>query len=178
LRNRIPVPAVVAVLATMVALSAGAGAAAATPRVATGRYVGKTSQGQAFKFKIESARCDSPRPPFTFHSALCFQGEISNRKLSEYYPKVLEPCSNGTTYSDALYAASYQLSLTSAGFLSYTVHGLGLTLQPNASLTTIKLQVKGSRASGTLRQTESYDTGAGDVYCDSKTVTFTARKTG
>ena len=70
--------------------------------------------------------------------------------------------------------ASYKLSL-SGGKLSYSVRGLGSTLQPDASVSAIKLSVRGSKATGTLHQTESYDTGNGDVYCDSRTVSFTAR---
>jgi hypothetical protein len=87
---------------------------------------------------------------------------------------VLEPCSDHTTYKDPLYVASYKLSL-SGGKLSYSERGLGSTLEPGASISSIKLDVRGSKATGTLHQTESYDTGGGDVYCDSKTVSFTAR---
>jgi hypothetical protein len=177
MRNRVCVTAIVAAVMAIAPLAAAA-TATAPHRFATGRYVGKTSQGQPIKFKIEAARCDSPRPPYKFHSAICFQGEVYNAKLDSFFPKVIEPCSQGAAESDPLYVASYQLSLTSSGLLSYTVHGLGLTLTPNGSLSTFKLQIKGSRASGTLRQTESYDSGAGDTYCDSKTVSFTARRVG
>jgi hypothetical protein len=152
--------------------------AVAKARFQTGQYVGKTSQGQPIKFKIKQGRCDSPRPPYAFHSGICFEGEVYDRKLDSFYPKVIEPCSQGAAESDSLYVASYQLSLTSSGFVSFTRHGLGLTLTPNGSLSTFKLQVTGSRASGTLRQTESYDSGAGPTHGDSKTVRFTAHRTG
>ena len=179
MRIRVCVMAVTGVMAVApLALATTSAAAAKVSSVKTGRYVGTTSQGQPIKFKIERSHCDSPRPPYKLHSATCFQGQVYDPKLDAYYPKVLEPCSDGTTYADPLYAASYQLSLTASGFLSYTVHGLGGTLTPNGSLSTFKLQLKGSRASGTLRQTESYNTGAGNVDCDSKTVRFTAHRTG
>jgi hypothetical protein len=144
------------------------------PSFKTGRYQGKTSQGQTIKFSIVKSTCDSPRPPYAFHKAYCFKGLISNPKLQAYYPTVLEPCSDHTTYKDPLYVASYKLSL-SGGKLSYSERGLGSTLEPGGSISSIKLAVRGSKATGTLHQTESYDTGNGDVYCDSKTVSFTAR---
>jgi hypothetical protein len=157
---------------------AGSSAHARAASIATGRYVGKTSQGQPIKFRIVQARCDSPHPPFKLHKAICFKGQIYNPSLSAYYPKVLEPCSDGTTYSDPLYAASYELSLSAKGSMSWRVRGLGSTLTTNGSLTTITVQIKHSSASGTLRQTESYDSGNGPVNCDSKVVKFTAKRVG
>jgi hypothetical protein len=171
-------PGIVAAAAAAFLLAGAPGVPASTAAVTTGQYVGKTSQGQPIRFKIVTGKCDSPRPPYKFHQAVCFQGQVYDRKLDAFYPKVLEPCSDGTTYSDPLYAASYKLSLTSSGSLSWTVRGLGSTLTSGGSLTTIKLQVKHGKATGTLRQTESYDTGAGAVSCDSKTITFTAHRTG
>ncbi len=87
---------------------------------------------------------------------------------------MLEPCSDGSTHSDPLYAASYRLSLSSSGAMSYKVRGLGSMLTPNGSQTMITIQIKRGTATGTLRQTESYDSGNGPVYCDSKVVKFTA----
>jgi hypothetical protein len=170
--------AVVAVVALGVAafLPAGSSAHPSRSSIATGRYVGTTSQGQKIKFKIEAEKCDSPHPPFKLHSGICFVGELYNTSLQAYYPKVLEPCSDGSTYSDPLYAASYQLLLSSSGSMSYHVRGLGSTLKPNGSLTTISIQIKHAKATGTLRQTESLDNGAGPVSCDSKVVKFTARR--
>jgi hypothetical protein len=162
-------------VAALVAASLPAGSSAhSASTITTGAYVGKTSQGQVIKFKIARAKCDSPRPPYKFHEGICFEGELYNTKLQAYYPKVLEPCSDDTTYSDPLYAASYRLSLSSSGAMSYKVRGLGGTLTPNGSLTMISIQIKRGKATGAFRQTESYDSGNGPVYCDSKVVKFTA----
>jgi hypothetical protein len=152
--------------------------ASATGSATTGRYVGKTSQKQPIRFKIASAKCDSPRPPYAFHKGICFEGEIYNAHLQSYYPRVLEPCSDHSTFSDPLYAASYRLSLTSSGALSWTVKGLGSTLTPDGSVSTLTLKVKHSSVTGSLRQTESYDAGNGPIHCDSHVVKFTAHRVG
>lgn len=167
----------VAALLGLALLPAGSSASGASS-VLTGKYVGKTSQGQPIKFKIASARCDSPSPPYAFHRAICFEGEIYDSRSQGYYPRVLEPCSDGTTYSDPLYVASNQLSLSSSGSLSYHARGLGGSLTQNASLSSLTLKIKRGVATGTLHQTESYDVGNGPVYCDSQVVTFTARRAG
>jgi hypothetical protein len=167
--------ATITALAAAAILPASSAAHAPKPAFATGSYVGTTSQGQAIEFKIAKAKCDSPSPPYKLHKATCFEGELYG--TSEYYPEVLERCSDGSTYSDPLYGASYQLSLSASGSLTYSVSGLGSTVTPGASLSTFTLHLKSTKATGTLHQTESYDNGNGAVSCDSQVVTFTAAKT-
>lgn len=168
----------VAALLALGGLLATAAVSRGATAFATGTYVGRTAQKQVIRFKVAAAKCDSPRPPYAFHRGICFEGVVYNARLAEYYPLVQEPCSDGTTYSDPLYVASYNLSFTSTGYLKYTVRGLGLTLTDNGSLSTMTIQVKGRTATGSLHQTESYDTGNGPVYCDSKVVKFTAHRVG
>jgi hypothetical protein len=169
------VAATIAALATAAFLPASSAAHARKPAFATGSYAGTTSQGQPIQFKIVKGKCDSPSPPYKFHKATCFEGELY--ATGDYYPKMLEPCSDGSTYSDPLYAASYELSLSSSGSMTYSVNGLGSTVVANASVSSLSVHVKGKTASGTLHQTESYDTGNGTISCDSQVVTFSAKKT-
>jgi hypothetical protein len=170
------------VLATTIALGAvallPASSAARThkPAFATGSYAGTTSQGQPIEFKIAKGKCDSPKPPYKFQKGVCFVGELY--ATGAYYPKVLEPCSDGSTYSDPLYAASYQLLFSASGSMTYSASGLGSTITPGASVSMISILVKGSKATGTLHQTESYDDGNGPINCDSQVVSFTATKKG
>jgi hypothetical protein len=168
------VGATIGVLCAAALSPAISAAHARKPSFATGSYVGTTSQGQPIQFKIAKAKCDSPSPPYKLHEATCFEGELYG--TGDYYPKVLEPCTDGSTYSDPLYAASYELSLSSSGSMTYSVKGLGSTVIANASVSMLSIHVKGAKASGTLHQTESYDTGNGTVSCDSQLVTFTAKK--
>jgi hypothetical protein len=164
-------------IAVLCAAALSPAISAAHPRkasFATGSYVGTTSQGQPIQFKIAKTKCDSPTPPYKLHKATCFIGEPYGP--AAYFPKVLEPCSDGSTYSDPLYAASYELSLSSSGSMTYSVKGLGSTVIANASVSMLSVHVKGTGASGTLHQTESYDTGNGTISCDSQVVTFTAKK--
>jgi hypothetical protein len=166
--------ATITVLAAAAFLPASSAAHSRKPAFATGSYVGTTSQGQPIQFKIAKAKCTSPSPPYKLHKATCFVGELY--ATADYYPKVLEPCSDGSTYSDPLYAASYDLSLSSSGAMTYSVKGLGSTVVENASISMLSVHVKGTKASGTLHQTESYDAGNGTISCDSGPVTFTAKK--
>jgi hypothetical protein len=166
--------ATIAALTATAFMPATSAAHARKPSFATGSYVGTTSQGQPIQFKIAKAKCDSPSPPYKFHKATCFVGK--QYAAGDFFPKVLEPCSDGTTYSDPLYAASYQLSLSSSGSMTYSVNGLGSSVVANASVSMLSVHVKGTKATGSLHQTESYDTGNGTISCDSQLVTFTAAK--
>jgi hypothetical protein len=157
-------------------LPASSGASPGPP-FQTGLYVGKTSQGLPIRFRVRETSCDAPTRPFRFRRAYCFIGVVANARLNGYYPTMIEPYRGGAPpYKDPLYAASYQLSLSGSGRLTWLVRGLGSTLTTDGSLTSLKLQVKRGMATGTLRQTESYDSGGGTQYCDSGTVHFTARR--
>jgi hypothetical protein len=105
-----------------VALLSGASTAhgSSSPPFQTGYYVGSAAQHQTIKFKIVKRKCDAPTRPFKLHSAYCF-GVVSSARLDEFCPTMLEPCTPDTTYRDPLYVASYQLSLSKTGHLSWTI---------------------------------------------------------
>jgi hypothetical protein len=146
-------------------LAAGSGAHAAKKLpFALGAYSGKTSQGQVIKF--------------TNHAAYCFVGTISDTKLNSYFPALTEPCASADLkpLADPLYAASYRLSLSSTGHLTWDVKGLGQVITDNGSDSHLTLKVSGSKASGTVRQTEQLDDNGATVLCDSGSVKFSARR--
>jgi hypothetical protein len=163
--------------ATLLAAASGA-RAAKKPPFATGAYSGKTSQGQTIRFTIKRTKCDLPVKPFTNHEAYCFVGTVSSTKLDSYYPALTEACpsADAKPLTAPLYAASYRLSLSSTGHLTWDVKGLGQVITDNGSDSRLTLKVSGSRATGTIRQTEQIDDNGATILCDSGSVTFTAQR--
>jgi hypothetical protein len=98
-------------------------------------------------------------------------------QLNAYFPTVTEPCASADVQPlvDPLFAASYRLSLSSTGHLTWDVKGLGQVITDNGSDSRFTLKVTGSKASGTVRQTEQVDDNGATVLCDSGAVTFTAK---
>jgi hypothetical protein len=146
-----------------------------------GNYVGTTSQGEPFKFKIQKTSCYSAA-----HSeggglghpkaGYCYV-PVTFGTLDNNYPTLNETCSDGSMIAISAYASGFELLLSHGG-VEYTRQGFD-TVDPDAaaSTSTFKIKVTHSTATGTINQTDSSENNGSAITCSSGAVTFKAHRT-
>jgi hypothetical protein len=146
--------------------------------LATGTYVGTTSQHEPTRFVVERATCPAASGPgkgvATARRGDCYVPERVDGAAAAW---VDEACSDGTMNRvpvaaagvEAVMSASGRIALTRTGFVSFDPTDIG-------SASTFTLQLGRGGASGTIHQTEPAPDEQASATCDSGEVTFTAHR--